>query len=143
MRQTKASRFGRMSSQEANYISKTSANETEEEMEVVVEETANHEDVSLFVDLEAYRGQDDRQAKSLGTPGLLKPSHYILADGKVNLHESLLIFCVFTQSCAIFLLTPVKKSSGKAPMLLLGLTHVISITVKVEIWCHGVSITEY
>ena len=88
----KASRFGRMSSQEANYISKTSANETEEEMEVVVKETANNEDVSPFVDLEAYRGQDDRQAKSLGTPGLLKPSHYILADGKVNLHESHLIF---------------------------------------------------
>ena len=49
-----------MSSQEANYISKTSANETEEEMEVVVEETSNNEDVSQFVDLEAYRGQDDR-----------------------------------------------------------------------------------
>ena len=55
-------------------------------MEVMVEETANHEDVSPFVDPEAYRGQDDRQAKSLGTPGLFKPSHYILADGKVNLH---------------------------------------------------------
>ena len=95
-RQTKASRFGRISSQEANYISKTSANETEEEMEVVVEETANHEDVSLLVDLKAYRGQDDRQAKSLGTPGLLQASHYILADGKVYLHDSLLIFCVFT-----------------------------------------------
>ena len=95
-RQTKASRFGRMSSQEANYVSKTSANDTEEKMEVVVEETTNHEDGSPFVDLEAYRGQDDRQAKSLGTPGLLKASHYILADGKVNLHEILLIFCVFT-----------------------------------------------
>ena len=57
-------------------------------MEIVVEEMAKHEDVSLFVDLEAYRGQDDRQAKSLGTPGLLKLSHYILADGKINLHES-------------------------------------------------------
>ena len=74
-------------------------------MEVVVKEMANHEDVSLFVDLEAYRGQDDRQAKSLGTPGLLKPSHYILADGKVNLHESHLVFvyslndvlCFFSQ----------------------------------------------
>ena len=84
-----------MSSQKANYVSKTSANETEEEMEVVVEETANNEDVSPFVDLEAYRGQDDRQAKSLGTPGLLQAGHYILADGKVYLHESLLIFCVF------------------------------------------------
>ena len=81
-----------MSRQEVNYVSKTSANDTEEEMEVVAEETANHDDVSLFVYLEAYRGQDDRQAKSLGTPGLLKPSHYILADGKVNLHESHLIF---------------------------------------------------
>ena len=65
-------------------------------MEVVVEETTNHEDVSPFVDLEAYRGQDDRQAKSLGTTGLLQASHYILADGKVYLHDSLLIFCVFT-----------------------------------------------
>ena len=61
-RQKKASKFGRMSSLEANYISKTSANETVEEMEAVVEETANNEDVSLFVDLEAYRGQDDRLA---------------------------------------------------------------------------------
>ena len=59
-RQVKASRFARMAGQEANYISKTSANDTEEEMEVVVEETANHKDVSPFVDLEAYRGQDDR-----------------------------------------------------------------------------------
>ena len=49
----KASRFGRMSSQEANYISKISANETEEEIEVVVKETTNNEDVSPFVDLEA------------------------------------------------------------------------------------------
>ena len=53
-RQVKASRFGRLSGQEGNYISKTSANDTEEEMEVVVEE--KHEDVSPFVDLEAYRG---------------------------------------------------------------------------------------
>ena len=48
MRQTKASRFGRLSSHEANYVSKTSANETEEEMEVVVKETANHEDCEAF-----------------------------------------------------------------------------------------------
>ena len=47
-------------------------------MEVVVEEATNHEDVSPFVDLEAYRGQDDRQAKSLRTPVLLQASHYIL-----------------------------------------------------------------
>ena len=87
----KASRFDRLSRQEANYISKTSANDTEEEMEVVVKEMAKHEDVSPFVDLEAYRGQDDRQAKSLGTPGLLKASHY-MPDGKVNLHESHLTF---------------------------------------------------
>ena len=72
-------------------------------MEVVVEETANHEDVSLFVDLEAYRGQDDRQAKSLGTPGLLKPSHYILADGKVNLHESHLVFVCSLNDVLCFL----------------------------------------
>ena len=74
----------------------TLPNDTEEEMEVEVEEKAKHEDVSLFVDLEVYRGQDDRQAKSLGTPGLLKPSHYILPDGKVNLHES-----HFTSVCVL------------------------------------------
>ena len=134
MRQTKASRFGRLSGQEANYISKTSANDTEEEeMEVVVKEMAKHEDVSPFVDLEAYRGQDDRQAKSLGTPGLLKPSHYILADGKVNLHESHLTFVCSLQSCAMFLLTPIKKSSGKAPMLLSCLNRVTSMTVNIEL----------
>ena len=53
-------------------------------MEVVVEE--KHEDVSPFVDLEAYRGQDDQQAKSLGTPGLLQARVYILPNGQVNLH---------------------------------------------------------
>ena len=56
MKQVKASRFGRLSGQEVNYISKTSANDTEEELEVVVKDMAKHEDVSPFVDLEAYRG---------------------------------------------------------------------------------------
>ena len=40
---------------------------------------------SPFIDLEAYKGQDDRQAKSLGTPGLFTPTHYLLAHGKVTL----------------------------------------------------------
>ena len=44
-----------------------------------------------FIDLEAYKGQDDRQAKSLGTPGLFTPSHYILAHGKVTLDAN---FCM-------------------------------------------------
>ena len=103
MRQAKTSRFGRVSGQKANYISKTLPNDTEEEMEVEVKEILKHEDVSPFVDLEAYRGQDDRQAKSLGTPGLLKPSHYILADGKVNLHEILFTsLCVFNHVICLF-----------------------------------------
>ena len=95
-RQAKVSTFGRSSGQEASYISMTLPNDTEEEMEVEVKERAKHEDVSPFVDLEAYRGQDDRQAKSLGTPGLLKASHYILPNGKVNLHDS-----HFTSVCAL------------------------------------------
>ena len=40
---------------------------------------------SPFIDLEAYKGQDDRQAKSLRTPGLFTPTHYVLAHGKVTL----------------------------------------------------------
>ena len=35
------------------------------------------------------------------------------------------------------------QSSGKVPMLLSCLNHVISMTFKVELWCCGVSITEY
>ena len=46
---------------------------------------------SPFIDLEAYKGQDDRQAKSLGTPSLFTVSHYILAHGKVILDA---IFCM-------------------------------------------------
>ena len=54
-----------------------------------------------------------------------------------------ILFCVFTQSCAMFLLTPVKKNSGKTPMLLSCLKRVTSMTVNIELWCHGVLITEY
>ena len=39
----------------------------------VVEETDKLAEESPFIDLEAYKGQDDRQAKSLGTPGVLRP----------------------------------------------------------------------
>ena len=46
---------------------------------------------SPFIDMEAYKGQDDRQAKSLGTPGLFTPSHYILVHGKVTLDAN---FCM-------------------------------------------------
>ena len=81
VRQVKVSRS---SGQEASYVSMILPNDTEEEIEVEVKEMVKHEDISPFVDLEAYKGQDDRHSKSLGTPGLLIPSHYILPDGKVN-----------------------------------------------------------
>ena len=41
----------------------------------IVEETEMLAEESPFIDLEAYKGQDDRQAKSLGTPGLFIPTH--------------------------------------------------------------------
>ena len=54
------------------------ATDSDENMEIV-EETEKLAEESLFIDLKAYKGQDDRQAKSLGTPGLFTPSHYVLA----------------------------------------------------------------
>ena len=51
----------------------------------IVEETEMLAEESPFIDLEAYKGQDDRQAKSLRTPGLFTPTHYVLAHGKVTL----------------------------------------------------------
>ena len=87
MRQAKASRFGRRSGQEAKDVSMTDSDENME----IVEETEKLAKESLFIDLEAYKGQDDRQAKSLGTPGLFTPSHYILAHGKVTLDAN---FCL-------------------------------------------------
>ena len=63
VRQAKASRFGRMAGQEANYVSKTSANDTEEEMEVVVEETADHKDVSLWTWRHTGARMTDRQSR--------------------------------------------------------------------------------
>ena len=79
MRQVQASRFGRQSGQEAKEV------DSDENMEIV-EEAEKLAEESLFIDLEAYKGQDDRQAKSLGTPG-----HYILAHGKVTLDAN---FCM-------------------------------------------------
>ena len=87
MRQAKASRFGRRSGQEAKEVA---ARDSDENMEIV-EEAEKLAEESLFIDLEAYKGQDDRQAKSLGTPGLFTPSHYILAHGKVTLDAN---FCM-------------------------------------------------
>ena len=81
MRQAKASRFSRRSGQEAKEVS---VRDSDENMEIV-EETEKLAEESLFIDLEVYKGQDDRQAKSLGTPGLFTPSHYVLAHGKVTL----------------------------------------------------------
>ena len=81
MRLAQASRFSRRSGQEAKEVSATDSDENME----IVEETEMLAEESPFIDLEAYKGQDDRQAKSLGTPGLFTPSHYVLAHGKVTL----------------------------------------------------------
>ena len=84
VRQAQASRFGRQSGQEAEVV------DSDENMEIV-EEAEKLAEESPFIDLEAYKGQDDRQAKSLRTPGLFTPSHYILTHGKVTLDA---IFCM-------------------------------------------------
>ena len=84
MRQAQASRFGRRSGQEAKEV------DSDENMEIV-EEVEKLAKESPFIDLEAYKGQDDRQAKSLGTPGLFTPSHYILVHGKVTFDAN---FCM-------------------------------------------------
>ena len=84
VRQAQASRFGRRLGQEAEEV------DSDENMEIV-EEAEKLAEESPFIDLEAYKGQDDRQAKSLGTPGLFTASHYILAHGKVILNAN---FCM-------------------------------------------------
>ena len=84
VRQAQASRFGRQSGQEAKEVDSDEIMEIVEEAEKLAKE-------SPFIDLEAYKGQDDRQAKSLGTPGLFTASHYILAHGKVILNAN---FCM-------------------------------------------------
>ena len=84
VRQAQASRFGRRSGQEAKEV------DSDENMEIV-EEAKKLAKESPFIDLEAYKGYDDRQAKSLRTPGLFTPSHYILAHGKVTLDAN---FCM-------------------------------------------------
>ena len=61
MRQAKASRFGRQSGQEAKEVAARDSNENME----IVEEAEKLAEESPFIDLEAYKGQDDRQAKSL------------------------------------------------------------------------------
>ena len=84
MRQAQAARFGRQSGQEAKEV------DSDENMEIV-EEVEKLAKESPFIDLEAYKGQDDRKAKSLGTPGLFTASPYILAHGKVILNAN---FCM-------------------------------------------------
>ena len=81
VRLAQASRLRRQSGQEAKEVSATDSDENME----IVEETEMLAEESPFIDLEAYKGQDDRQAKSLGTPGLFTPTHYVLAHGKVTL----------------------------------------------------------
>ena len=81
----------------------------------IVEEAEKLAKESLFIDLEAYKGQDDRQAKSLGTPGLFTPSHYILAHGKVTLDANFLYVCLLNIITFYVYSHPVKKNScGKA-----------------------------
>ena len=87
VRQAQASRFGRQSGQEAKEVAARDSNENME----IVEEVEKFAEESPFIDLEAYKGQDDRQAKSPGTPGLFTQSHYILAHGKVTLDAN---FCM-------------------------------------------------
>ena len=87
MRQAQASRFGRRSGQEAKEV------DSDENMEIV-EEAEKLAEESPFIDLEAYKGQDDRQAKSLRTPGLFTPSHYILVHGKVTFLDANFCMCV-------------------------------------------------
>ena len=84
VRQAQASRFGRRSGQEAKEV------DSDENMEIV-EEVEKLAKESPFIHLLAYKGQDDRQAKSLRTPGLFTPSHYILVHGKVTLDAN---FCM-------------------------------------------------
>ena len=64
----------------------------------VVEETDKLAEESPFIDLEAYKGQDDRQAKSLGTPGVLRPSHYIVGPGKVTFKANSSIYICYRNS---------------------------------------------
>ena len=61
----------------------------------VVEDTDKLAEESPFIDLEVYKGQDDRQAKSLGTPGVLRPSHYIVGPGKVNFKANSCIYICY------------------------------------------------
>ena len=75
---------------------------SEKDMEVVEERDKPAEE-SSFINLEAYKGQDDRQAKSLGTPGLLQPSHYIVGHGKVTFNAKCCIYiCYCNRSLCLF-----------------------------------------
>ena len=94
VRQLKASKFGRRAGQEPEDVATTVRPDSEKDMEVV-EETDKPAEESPFIDLEAYKGQDDRQAKSLGTPGLLQPSHYTVGHGKVTLNANCCIYICY------------------------------------------------
>ena len=62
VRQAKASKFGRRAGQEPEDVAAAARPDSENDMEVV-EETDKLAEESPFIDLEAYKGQDDRQAK--------------------------------------------------------------------------------
>jgi len=94
VRQAKASKFGRRAGQEPEDVASAVRPESDNDMEVV-EETDKLAEESPFIDLEAYKGQDDRQAKSLGTPGVLRPSHYIVGPGKVNFKANSCIYICY------------------------------------------------
>ena len=90
----KASKFGRRAGQEPEDVASAVRPESDNDMEVV-EDTDKLAEESPFIDLEAYKGQDDRQAKSLGTPGVLRPSHYIVGPGKVNFKANSCIYICY------------------------------------------------
>ena len=94
VRQAKASKFGRRAGQEPEDVAAAARPDSENDMEVV-EETDKVAEESPFIDLEAYKGQDDRQAKSLGTPGVLRPSHYIVVPGKVTFKANSCIYICY------------------------------------------------
>ena len=130
VRQAQASRFGRQSGQEAEEV------DSDENMEIV-EEVEKLAEESPFIDLEAYKGQDDRQAKSLGTPGLFTPSHYILAHGKVTL-DAIFCMCVNVITFYVYSHPVTKNSCGKALNFLPNFMFVDAFTLTVYIsWCRG------
>ena len=62
----------------------------------IVEEAEKLAKESPFIDLEAYKGQDDRQAKSLRTPGLFHTKSLHPGAWKGNIGCKFLYVCLLT-----------------------------------------------